>query len=487
LIKALRGQPYLDFHNKVSDRKLHLAILATFLVLAVNSATALDIGFEGLLSLETSDNVAGANSPDEEDGLIGGAQIGVYGEQRSRLVDAAFSGEIDTRRTDTEDDSDVNTVTRFLGAAEFYLTPRSWRWYVGDILGGVRTDNAIQPIDDNSVDRRNVFVTGPSFEYDVEGVSRTRARLLYVNQTEDNETLETLYNGSFSYERDTTSGSYYGFRLADIFTDLPEEANNTDDQTDEPDFNRLSSSVFWNRLRGFLEVYGEIGVTRYDADDETLDGLNAQLRATRTLGPQTSFSIALTRDLSDQTLSTIESLISSGGDAVGVRPEASGFFAETRLGLEYSFQSSWTSLDLGMGIAELDYKLLSIDADIAINANSEDQLQGFAYASVSRRISNRLRGEFSVNFERREFDNRRDESDSILATAHLIYRLSRSFELEGGIVHDTATGLRTRFNTGVGLEEDIDVTENRFTIGLRWAPPSRASQDLTVELKSLLQ
>lgn len=486
MIQVSHGQPNLDLYYNVFDRKFQPACLAALLVsiLAVNSANALEVGFSGLLSLEASDNVAGANTPSEEDGLILGAQLGVFGEQRGRLIDAAFSGEIDARRTRTDDDSDLNTVSRFLGAAEIKLTPRSWRWYVGDILGGVRTDNAVQPIDDNSIDRRNVFVTGPSFEYVVEGVSKTQARLLYVHQSEDNETLETLYNGSFSYQRDTTQGSFYGFRVSDIFTDLPDSA---DDQADLADFNRLSTSIFWNRLRGFLELYGEIGATRYDADEESLNGLNAQLRAVRTLGPQTSFSIALTRDLSDQTLSTVESLISSGGDAVGVQPDESGIFAETRLGLEYSFQSTLTSLDLGAGVAQLDYKLLSVDSAVALNTNSVDQTQGFAYASVSRRLSNRFRGELTVNVERREFDNRNDESDSILTTAQLIYRFSRSFELEGGIIHDTASGLRTRFNTGVGVEEDIDVTENRFTIGLRWAPPSRANQDLTVELKSLLQ
>lgn len=477
----------------MSDRKLHPAsLVAAFVsVFAVNSASALDVGFEGILSIEASDNVAGANNPDEEGGLIGRAQIGVYGERRSRLVNAAFSGEIDTRRTETNDDSDVNTVSRFLGAAEFNLTPRSWRWYFGDIMGGVRADNAIQPIDDNdnnNVDRRNVFITGPTFEFDVEGVSRTRARLFYVNQTENNENLETLFNGSFSYERDTTSGSFYGFRIGNIFTDLPEnDADSIDSQVAASDFNRLSSSVLWNRLRGFLELYGELGITRYDDDDESLSGLNAQLRATRTLGPQTSFSIALSRDLNDQTLSTIESLIASGGDAIGVSPDASGFFTETRLGLEYSFQSTLTSVNLGAGVSQLDFILLSSDSVTLLDVDNEDQIQAFASASVTRQLSNRLRGEFSFNFERREFDILNDESNSVLARIQLNYRLSRSFELEAGLIHDTATGLRTQFNTGVGMEEEIDLTENRVTIGLRWAPPSRASQELTVELKSLLQ
>jgi len=458
------------------------------------AAWSLDLGFEGRLTLEQSDNIESVNSPDEEEGQTVGAVFGVYGEQRSRAVNAAFKGEIDTRSDVSEDDSSFDTLTRFLGAAEFSITPRSWRWYVGDILGGVRTDNAVQTIDDTEIDRRNVFVTGPSFEYDVAGVSRTRARLLYVNQTEEGDDLETLYTANASYERDTTPGSYFGVRAGNVFTDLPEESENPD-LRQEGDFNRSTVAAYINRARGFVELYGELGVTRYDTDDESLDGLNARLRAIRQLGPGTSVSVSLSRDLNDQTLSTVESLIQSGDAAVALRPEVAGFFEETRLDVGYSFQSTDTSIDLGLGVSQQDYQLLGVDASVQVSEDSEDQMQGFAYASLAKRLSTRLRTELALSYERQSYDNRDDETDSVLASALLVYRLSRSFELEGGVIHDSASGTLTRFSTVStaagdiisGVPEEVDVTENRLTIGLRWAPPSRASQDLTVELKSLLQ
>jgi hypothetical protein len=201
----------------------------------------------------------------------------------------------------------------------------------------------------------------------------------------------------------------------------------------------------------------------------------------------TTISASLGRDLNDQTLSTIESLIESGNDVVGVRPEAAGFYAETRLDLGYSFQSSLTSVDLGIGLSQLDYQLLAAASQAGLNVDSEDQVQFSAYGSLSRRLTSRLRGELNLSYERQDYDNRRDETDSILASAQLMYRLNTSFQLEAGLIHDTAAGVLTRFSSGTGVEEDIDITENRITIGVRWAPPSRASRDLTVELKSLLR
>lgn len=439
--------------------------------------------------LESSDNVEGANAPDEQDGIIQSVVLGVYGEQRSQRVRAAFSGELDTRKTSTSDDSDINSISRFLGAAEFKLTPRSWTWYVGDILGGVRTDDALQPIDDANIERRNVFVTGPAFEYTRQGVSRTSARALYVNQTQNDDELEDLYTVNFSHERDLTPGSYFGFRLGNIYTDLPENTDtDLEDLESEDDFNRATMGVFYNRRIGFLNLFGEVGVTRYDAEDESLDGLNAELRATQELGPQTSASVFIERDLSDQSLNAVESLVQSGDTAVGVAPNASGFFTETRIGAEYSFQGTDTVVNLGIGIAELDYALLSGGAQIAsINIDGEDRQQGFASAAWSSRLSDQLRSELSINYEAQEFNNRVDNSDSVLLRAQLIYEVTRSFDLQLGISHDNASGIRTRFDEGVSREEDIDVTENRFSVGLRWAPPSRASQELTVELKSLLQ
>jgi len=449
---------------------------------------AFEVGFEGILQLEASDNVEGDNAPNEVDGIIQSAVLGVYGEHRSKVVRAAFSGELDTRKTSTTDNSDVNSISRFIGAAEFKLTPRSWVWYVGDILGGVRSDNEIQVIDDIQIERRNVFVTGPSFQYEQQGISRTSARAWFVNQTQDNESLENLYLANFSHERDLTPGSFYGFRLGNIFTDKPnDDDSDLEDPDFEEDFNRATFGVFYNRLIGFLTLFGEVGLTRYDADSESLDGLNALLRATRELGPQTTFSLFFQRDLSDQSLSAVESLVQSGENAIGVAPNSAGFFTESRVGAEYSFKGPDTAVDLVAGVAQLDYPLLSGDNLSVINFGDEDRVQAFASALWSQRLGTQLRSELGLSYETQEYDNRVDNLDSVLLKAQLIYELSLSFDLQVGITHETGLGLRTRFAGDIPEPEEIDITQNRLLLGLRWAPPSRASQELTFELKSLLQ
>lgn len=475
------------FHSVRSSGVLSCVACAC-LFLTGTCAQALEVGFQGLLQLEASDNIEGVNAPDEDQGTIQSAVLGVYGEQRSLLVTAAFLGELDLRNTTSEEDSNIDSISQFLGAAEFKLSPRSWTWYVGDILGGVRSDDALQPIDDAQIQRRNVFVTGPAFDYEQQGISRTSARALYVNQTQDNASLETLYSVNFSHERDLTTGSFYGFRLGNIFTDLPSEndAALQGTQADE-DFNRSTFGLFYQRAIGFLTLFGEVGATRYDADSESLNGLNAELRATQQLGPETFASVFVRRDLSDQSLSAVESLVQSGETAVGIAPDSAGFFTETSAGAQYSYQTSNTSVDLAAGIAQLDFQLLSGGAQGFINADGEDRAQAFATANWAQRLSRQLRSELSISYETQEFDNLRDNSQSVLIGAQLIYSLTRSFDLQLGVTHDNGSGLRTRFTDVTGVEEDIDVTENRVAIGLRWAPPSRASQDLTVELKSLLQ
>lgn len=473
----------------MSDRKLHRVSLLALLVSipCVSTVYALDIGFEGLLSLEASDNINSVDSPDEEDGSTANGLIGVYGEHRTRSVRAAFSGEIDTEFELADDDGTDDTISRFLGAAEIQITPRAWSWYFGDILGGVRNDNAVQAIDDDDIDRRNVFITGPRFAHDVEGISRTRASASFVSQSEEDEVIESLFTISGRYERDTTPGSFYGIRASNIFTDIPDDLNANIDVAADEDFNRWSTSVFYNRQRGFLQLYGEVGVTRFDTDTESVTGLNGELSAVRALGPQTSLTVRLTRDLNDQTLSTVESLIEGGGDGIGLRPETAGFFSDTELTVAYDYQANLTNFNVGVGLSEIDFRLLATDPSLPLSADGEDQIQAFAFGSASTRFSTRLRGEAGIRYERQEFDNRVDETDSILASAMLAYKLSRSFELEGSIVHDSASGVLTQFSGGVGIEDEVDITENRFTIGIRWAPPSRASRDLTVELNSLLQ
>jgi hypothetical protein len=70
-----------------------------------------------------------------------------------------------------------------------------------------------------------------------------------------------------------------------------------------------------------------------------------------------------------------------------------------------------------------------------------------------------------VSFETQEFDNRPDNSESLLLRASLIYQLNNSFELQFGVINDTASGLSTRLSAGGAVDADaaietIDVTEN---------------------------
>ena len=464
-------------------------VVCACLFVTSTSALALDVGFRGLLQLEASDNINGVNPPDEPNGTIQSGVLSVFGEQRSTVVTAAFQGELDIRNTnDSEDDSDVDSVSRFLGAAEFKLTPRSWTWYVGDILGGVRDDDALQPIDNTELQRRNVFVTGPAFEYEQQGISRTTARALYFNQSEDTELLENLYSLNFRHERDLTTGSFYGVRVGNIYTD-----ERADDDTGplgtqgEEDFNRATFGVFYNRQIGFLTLFGELGATRFDADSESFNGFNAELRATQQLGRQSSASVFVRRDLGDQTLRGVESLLQSGATAVGIAPETAGFFTESSAGAQYSFESTDTVVSLSAGISQLDFEQLTGNEQDFISADDQDRSQVFASAFWSQRLSLQLRSELSISYESQDFDNLEDNSQSVLLGAQLIYGLSRSFDLLLGITRDDGSGLRTLFTDVVGIEEDLDITENRVSIGLRWAPPSRASEDLTVELRSLLQ
>jgi len=455
------------------------ALCAVALLTFSGFALALDIGFESFVSASASDNVQGANAGSEEEGQVGYAQFGVFGEQKGTVVRGAFAGELYSRKQLDNPDDEFSGVTQFLGAAEIKITPRALSWYVGDILGGVRTDDALQPIDDLENTRRNVFATGPRFQYDIDAFSRVNARFLYVNQTQNDVDLETLYNTSASWEIDTSSGNTWGLQLANIFTD---HAASTEDE----DFNRFSLSGFWRRERGRNEYEAAVGGTRYDVEQQSLDGANARFTFRRRLTQQTNFSVSLTRDLRDQTLTAVESLLTDG---TGRQASGDGFFDETRADVRYDFTSEATTFDVGVGIGSADFRLLSNAGGQAFNGNLEDRTNLYASASYGYRFNTRNRILTSVSLEAQDYTNREDNTQSVLGVAQYIRRLGRSFELELGYRVSVSEGLQTRAVTDSTdrVEEDIDITENRVTIGLRWAPPTRASRDLTIELNSLLQ
>jgi len=454
------------------------AFCALALLCFTSSATALDVGFESIFTANASDNVGGANAGLEEEGQLGYAQFGVFGEQKGTRARGAFSGEIVSQRRLDDPDDEFSAVTQFLGAVDFQITPRSFSWYIGDVLGSVRADDGLQSIDTLVDSRRNVFVTGPSFVYELDSFSRVNARLLYVNQSQDEETLETLFVSNADWSFDTDRGNTWGMALSNTFTDNPEENL-------EGDFNRLSIVGTWSRTRGRNTYDVRLGGTQFDTDEESINGASALFSFARQLGPQTEFRISFSQDLRDQTLNTVESLIATG---TGRQADTEGFFDESRVDVRYAFTSSVTTFDIGVSAGLSDFRLVADENGFSSNGDEEDRVNFGASANYSYVFSPRTRFISTLSLEQQDFDNTEENSQSALATVQLVRRLSRSFELQLGYRLNVSQGDELiNFAEFNGPLEEIDVVENRATIGLRWAPPTRASKDLTVELKSLIR
>jgi len=461
------------------------AVCALALFCLSGSVFALEVGLESQILFSASDNITGDNRGDEIEGQLGNFQFGVFGEQKGTRINGGFAGELySTRRLD-DPDADFSAITQFLGAAELQITPRSFSWYVGDILGSVREDEGLQSIDFTDDERRNIFITGPQFVYELDGFSRVNANFFYVNQTQDDVTLESLFNTNASWSVDTDSGNTWGAVFNNIFTDNP-------DSNPEGDFNRFSLAGTWSRSRARNTYSLRLGGTRYDTADQAENGASARLALERQLSAVSVIGVALTRDLSDQSLDIVEDLIGSG---TGVQSDSEGLFDETRLDITYDFTSAETALDLYAGIGQSDFRLLADPAGfVSTDASLEDRTIYSAGAGLSRDMTSRIRINSNLSFTKQDFNdrNRPDNTQSVLGEVQLVYQIARSFEAQLGYRVNVAEGQQTRTIVNddgnlVDRLEDIDTIENRAIIGLRWAPPSRASKDLTIRLKSLLQ
>ena len=169
-----------------------------------------------------------------------------------------------------------------------------------------------------------------------------------------------------------------------------------------------------------------------------------------------------------------------------MQPNIDGIFAETRLDVAYELDRPTSEFAFGLSYSQLDYQLLTGAAAQSILVDGEDQTQSTVNATYSKIFTNRLTGVFTAAYELQEYDNRADKTDAYLFTADLAYTLTRSLNLELSIAHDMAEGVNTRGTADDPIEVMIDETETRAILGVRWLPPTRASRELTVELKSLL-
>jgi len=454
---------------------------------------ALEIGFEGVLSYEMRQNTDDINPDDDAlnaDTEFGNGLVTVFGEHSSTNFVAGFNAEIETEKNLTdENNAGVITETRFAGAADIAITPRTLRWHFGDLLTGVRNEDTVRLADDLDQDSRNIFITGPSYQSSVEGFSSTEARLLYISQSEDNDEVESLYNFQASYQRNSTENSFYGIQFNDVFTSVPQDEDQFPALPADlnGDYNRASVTIFKNRARPTSQLYGEIGITQYDTDSDSVNGLTAQVRSTRFLGPRTLFTAGISHSLNDQALNTVEALIQGDGDDAGLQPDVDGIFEETRLDVIYSKDTPFAELEFGAAVSQLNYRLLTDATTENFVVEGEDRNLATINLIFNKTHSARLRGVYTAEYEKEDFTNRDDSTEAYLLGASLFYRLNRSFELLFSLEFDAAEGLTTRGNVDDPIQFQIDETESRAEIGIRWAPPTRASREAIVQLNSLVE
>jgi len=427
----------------MSQKIVILGALAAGLASAA-PVRAFDIGLEAEIRVETSDNVGGANEGLEEDGQFGFASFEVFGEQRGRLVQAGFSGELETQRLLSDEDSDLTTLNNFSGAANVTLSP-TFSWYFGDVLGTIRTGDDFVPLDDDELSTRR------------------------------------LVTGQFEWRQDTRGGNTFGVDISDFFADEPSSSDGFDANFDS---NRFSASVFWERIRGRISWFGSIGATRFDVDDDTINGANAEFRVTRQFTPESSLIFSIGTDLSDSNISTIDSLLSDG---VGIEPEASGVFQLNQASIIYDFNASGNAIQVGGRVEDAQFELLTLD-DASDDPSLQDNLTLSVFGTLSRQLARRWSLDANLLLENQTFDNLPDDLNGVTGSVSLNFQINRSFSLNGGFRTAFSEGIDTQQSIpGVGDDGEFNITETRATLGLRWAPPSRASREPVVQLRQLLR
>lgn len=460
-------------------QKLPLAALATSVVLGV-PAHALDIGLEASARVEASDNVSGSVEGTEDEGQIGYLLLGVFGEQRGRIFEAGFSGELETRQVLDDDDSNPTTLNNFFGAANVLLTP-TFSWYFGNVLGTVQTSDELLSFEDEDTERRNVFVTGPSFNYAINSTSEVTAEVLYFNQEQNDVELAQLVTARFGWRQDTDGGNTFGIDVDDIYTDEPTTDNGFGLN---PDTNRFSASAFWERSRGRLAWFASLGGTRFEVDDAGgVSGVDAEFRLSRRLGPQTDVTFSIGTDLTDENISTIDSLLDDGA---GLLPEAAGIFQGHRASLVYNTSSTFNTYEVGVRGSATEFQLVD-EVGALDDPRLDDNVTVSLFGVISRRLGRRMNLDLALEFENQRFSNLIDETDSIRASALLSYQINQSFSISAGLRTARSEGISTRENISLVADGSFETDENRALVQLRWAPPSRATQEPVVQLKQLLR
>jgi len=269
--------------------------------------------------------------------------------------------------------------------------------------------------------------------------------------------------------------------LSDVFTDNPETDVAT--QVQEADYNRLSAALFWGRERSVNGYYLQAGLTQFTVDDETVDGASLQAVFTRALSPQSTFAFTVGQELTDTTLTSIEGLTTTG---VATEENIDAIVQETSVAVEYRFESTLMTLDASAGLRDSDNQLLFAQNLAAIDPDTEDTTGFFGSLAVFRRFNNSLIGNAEVSFIHEEAVNTALEQDSLLTTLSLSYLLTNTWTIEGGVSYSFDEGIEANTTDTTLGDSPFELEENRVFLSLRWSPPTKATRDSTLELKSLI-
>jgi len=446
---------------------------------------ALDVGFESVLLGEYSSNAFLNDSQAGVDGTstAGKFEFSLFGQQNSELAEGGFLADFnyETVQNETEGSEDIarqnESLARFYGGLSFATPLRSLNWYVGDVLTSLLDENQLQRFTTDSERQINVFVTGPEFKREIGVMKTLDAHLYYAHQSDDTDVEpDRLYNFGTTFTSELDTGRSWGIRLSDIYT-----------QRVSDDYNRFSGAVFLRSEQALMTYDGAIGGTQYDSSGEGTTGLRLELGVSRSMSETRTLRLSATHDLIDQTLGAFEDLVAGSS----VREEGKGVSAET--GLNFNFESRVADdvFYIDASAINSDFQLVSKAAgfttrDVSLRDNRSYSIGTGLVRALTPRVS--IKGD--LGYERLEFVNRAGEIDSYSATIALDFALNNRWSLTLGTRYLEETGLATSIIEGdqgdvVSSPPDVlDSTENRVFFGVRWAPPTRASNDVGGAVRS---
>lgn len=443
------------------------------------SVSALELGFEGLLSTVANDNYSRAVKGEERDVISTSAAIKIYGQHESRKVQAAFVGDFEMDYTAVEDrKNDRDTFGRFNGAMAFKLTPEALRWVVSDTIGTVLDCRELvsQGETYNADIRRNVFMTGPSFRKKYRRSGQVESSLYFMTQDQTNGfEIDDALSFSFSYLHDLRLDNRLG---ADLRVVTPVPGQDTDA------YRRVSLGGWWQHHRGLFQSRLGTGITAYSAsgkDDEIAN--HFRLTLNRKVG-DADMGLDIKHDMVDFALYSAEQLQTTGR----IRDsQSTGLMERTEYALTFGKQlNNQNRLAVNVGGEQVRQRALSADADPDEELGKNDGAVHFVGLNLSTNWNGRISSGIRATWMKEKFDDQEDYTEARRIGLHLEYRLNQDFLLHGALNYSDSCGFRENDGGADVCQTPFEYEEKEIVLALKWVPPSRVSKSAVIELKSLI-